>query len=50
MTREEATRRNTMPNELKSCPSCGCYKIGTVQCVDEVEMGKEAADGTERTN
>ena len=23
------------------CPSCGCYKIGTVQCVDEVEMDKE---------
>ena len=23
MTREEATRRNTMPNELKPCPFCG---------------------------
>lgn len=23
MTREEATRRNTMPNELKMCPFCG---------------------------
>lgn len=22
MTREEATRRNTMPNELKPCPEC----------------------------
>ena len=33
-----------MPNELKSCPSCGCCKIGTVQCVDEVEMDKEDAD------
>ena len=25
------------------CPSCGCYKIGTVQRVDEVEMDKEEA-------
>lgn len=32
------------------CPSCGCYKIGTVQRVDEVEMDKEVADETERTN
>ena len=23
MTREEATRRNIMPNELKLCPFCG---------------------------
>ena len=23
MTREEATRRNTMLNELKPCPLCG---------------------------
>lgn len=23
MTREEATRRNTMQNELKPCPFCG---------------------------
>ena len=23
MTHGEATRRNTMPNELKSCPFCG---------------------------
>lgn len=28
------------------CPSCGCYKLGTVQCVDEVEIDKEADDDT----
>lgn len=32
------------------CPSCGCYKIGTVLCVDKVEMDKEVTDETERTN
>ena len=33
MTREEATRRNTMPNELKPCPFCG-GKAVIHECVE----------------
>lgn len=32
------------------CPSCGCYEIGIVRCVDEVEIDKEANSDTERTD
>ena len=42
MTREETTRRNTMPNELKPCPFCGRKNAATLSnctecspCVDE---------------
>ena len=42
MTREETTRRNTMPNELNPCPFCGRKNAATLSnciecspCVDE---------------
>lgn len=35
MTREEATRRNTMPNEFKSCPFCGRkYTVNLYDCIE----------------